>query len=391
VGYSIKLPTAVRPTSPEELCDALASAGSSGRTVELFGGNSKRLMAGPVAPADTRITTAGLKRLLQYEPRDLTVSVESGMPFAELNAILARNGQMIPLDGPFGDAATVGGVVAANISGARRRLYGTARDLVIGMKFATLDGKLVQSGGMVVKNVAGLDIGKLMIGSFGTLAAIASVNFKLTPRPAVARTIVFTFDDLRAAIEARNAAIRGVLNPVAVELCNPVLSAQLGLKNFTLALMFAGNRAVIERSIREASAFGPGRAMGAEDEQQFWSSLHAVTPRFLDKFKEGAVVRLSTTLGECGEALSGIDGAGHAHAASGIVRGWFTRPEATAKCLADAVKKGWKAVVEYSAESARPGMTLWPEPGGDFAIMKEIKRMFDPGNLLNRGRLYGQL
>ena len=79
-------------------------------------------MAGSVAPANVQITTAGMKRLLQYEPRDLTVSVESGMPFAELNALLARNGQMIPLDGPYCDSATVGGMVAANISGARRRL-----------------------------------------------------------------------------------------------------------------------------------------------------------------------------------------------------------------------------------------------------------------------------
>ena len=91
---------------------------------------------------------------------------------------------MIPLDPPFADRATVGGVVAANTSGPRRRLYGTARDVVIGMKFATLEGKLVQSGGMVVKNVAGLDMAKLMIGSFGTLAAIAVVNFKLAPIPA---------------------------------------------------------------------------------------------------------------------------------------------------------------------------------------------------------------
>ncbi len=220
-------------------------------------------MAGPIAPADLQITTAGMKRLLQYEPRDLTVSVESGMPLAELNTLLARNGQMIPLDGPYCDSATVGGVVAANISGARRRLYGTARDLVIGMKFATLEGKLVQSGGMVVKNVAGLDMGKLMIGSFGTLAAIASVNFKLTPRPAVARTVLFTFDDLPTALEARNAAIRGVLNPAAVEILNPILSAQLGLKNFTLAILFAGNQAVIERrSVREASALGPARTPG---------------------------------------------------------------------------------------------------------------------------------
>src|SRR5256886_13255208 len=100
---------------------------------------------------------------------------------------------MVPLDPPFSQGATVGGVIASNTSGPRRRLYGTARDLVIGMTFATLEGKLVQSGGMVVKNVAGLDMGKLMIGSFGTLAAIAVVNFKLLPMPAANATFVIPF------------------------------------------------------------------------------------------------------------------------------------------------------------------------------------------------------
>jgi len=388
---SLILPSVLQPATTEELRDALHSAGVSRRTIELFGGNTKSLMAGPVSEAHVRISTAGLKRLLQYEPRDLTISVEAGMPFSELNALLARNGQMIPLDGPYSDTATVGGMVAANISGARRRLYGTARDLVIGMKFVTLDGKLVQSGGMVVKNVAGLDMGKLMIGSFGTLAAIASVNFKLTPRPAVGRTVLFAFDEFTAAVAARNAVIRGVLNPVAVDLLNPVLSAQLGLKNFTLAISFVGNEAVIERSVREASALGPARALLPDEEQRFWSSLHAVTPRFLEKFRDGAVVRVSTTLTDCTDALAGVEGPGHAHAASGVVRGWFTRPDGAKRWMAEAAKRGWKTVVEFSCESARTGMTLWPEPGGDFAIMKEIKRMFDPENLLNRGRLYGQL
>ncbi len=383
---------ALQPSSPEELCHALASANSSGNTIELFGANTKHLMAGPIAPAAVRLSTCALKRVLQYEPRDLTISVESGLPFAELNALLARNNQMIPLDGPWTEEATVGGMVAANISGERRRLYGTARDLVIGMKFATLEGKLVQTGGMVVKNVAGLDMGKLMIGSFGTLAAIASVNFKLTPRPAVSRTVVFTLDDLHAAMEVRNEAIRGVLNPVAVDLLNPVLSAQLGLKNFNLAIMFAGNQAVIERSLREASALAPCRALSVEDEQRFWSSLHSVTPRFLEKFRDtAAVLRISTTLAQCGDALQSIEGPAYAHAASGIIRGWFTRQENAARCMADATKRGWKTVVEFSSEALRPHLTLWPEPGRDFAIMKEIKNMFDPGNLLNRGRLYGQL
>jgi glycolate oxidase FAD binding subunit len=373
------------PATAEELRDLMGSAGSSKRTVELFGNDSKRLMAGPVTPADVRISTGRMRRILNYEPRDLTVSVEAGMPMAELNAELARHGQMIPLDGPYADEATVGGMIAANISGGRRRLYGTARDLVIGMKFATLDGKLVETGGMVVKNVAGLDMGKLMIGSFGTLAAIASVNFKLLPRPSVSRTVVRGFDDLKSAMAARDEAVGGVLNPVAVELLNPVLSAQFSLKGYTLALLYGGNEAVIQRSL------GGGRALSIEEEQRFWHSVHGVTPRFLEKFKDAVVVRVSTTLSECGAALESLEGPGHAHAASGVVRGWFSRPESASRWLAAAVKREWKGVIEFASESAKGGLTLWPRPGNDFVIMKQVKHMFDPDNLLNRGRLYGQL
>ena len=100
------MPGVLRPSTSEELRDALATASTSKRTIELFGANSKRRMAGPVEPANVRITTAGMRRILQYEPRDLTISVEAGIPFAELNAVLARNGQMIPLDGAFMDEAT---------------------------------------------------------------------------------------------------------------------------------------------------------------------------------------------------------------------------------------------------------------------------------------------
>src|SRR5665213_1362661 len=327
-------------------------------------------MAGPVEPADVRISTAGMRRVLQYEPRDLTISVEAGIPFAELNASLARHGQMIPLDGPYCAEATAGGVVAANISGARRRLYGTARDLVIGMKFATLDGKLVQSGGMVVKNVAGLDMGKLMIGSFGTLAAIARVNFKLIPRPAASRTLIFSFDDVHTVMQARDAANKGILNPVAVDVLNPILSAQLNLaspplKGFLLAMSFAGNEAVIERSNRAAEALGIARALTAEEESRFWSALRNVTPKHMEKFRDGAVCRVSATLSDCGEALASVEGPGHALAGSGIVRGWFSRPDAAARWLAAAAKRGWNGVVEFSSDSIKPQIVLWPTPGGD--------------------------
>jgi glycolate oxidase FAD binding subunit len=390
------LPEILQPQNVEELRHALRSAAKDKLPIELFGANTKRLMAGAPAPAALRVSTAKLNRILKYQPRDLTVSVEAGIPLAELNRELSRNGQMIPLDGAYSDEGTVGGMLAANVSGSRRRLYGTARDLTIGMSFATLDNRLVQTGGMVVKNVAGLDMAKLMIGSFGTLAAIVTANFKLIPRPSAASTLLFAFESLKSAMEARDAAIRGVLNPAAVDVLNPILVAQLnpgGMnpKGYVLALSFAGNAAVIERANKEAEAFGAPKALSPEEEGRFWSALRNVTPRHMEKFREGVVCRVSTSLTDCGEALATVEGPGQAHAGSGIVRAWFSRADGVSRWLDAAVKRGWHAAVEFSAESVKPGLTLWPSPGGDFEIMKRIKQMFDPEGLLNRGRLYGRL
>jgi glycolate oxidase FAD binding subunit len=386
------LPDILHPTSGREMADALASFARAKRSIDLFGADTKRRMAGPLAaPPAARISTAKMRRILNYEPADLTVSVEAGIPFADLSRELARNNQMIPLTGPFSENATVGGIVAANISDPRRRLYGSARDLVIGMTLATLEGKLVQTGGMVVKNVAGLDMGKLMIGSFGTLAAIVSVNFKLAPRPAESRTAVFTFNDAKTTFEARDAILRGVLAPAAIDALNPVLAAQIGWKGFLLAVQFVGNSAVIERSATEYSGLGPARSLTSEEEQRFWTSIRQIIPRHLEKFHDGLVVKVSTKLSECGDSLATVEGPGYAHAGNGIVRGLFTRADAASRWLEACLKKGWKGVIEFGPEPPAPGLALWPAPGGDFAIMKEIKQMFDPEGLLNRGRLFGRI
>src|SRR5206468_7202694 len=127
----------VTPRTPQELAEALRCAAAGERTIVLEGAGSKRLMGGPIEFANEVVSTAALTRVLQYEPRDLTISVEAGLPWRELTRLLSANRQMIPLDPPYALGATVGGVVASNSSGPRRRLYGTARDLVIGMQFAT--------------------------------------------------------------------------------------------------------------------------------------------------------------------------------------------------------------------------------------------------------------
>src|ERR1700712_5455281 len=127
------------PGSAEELAGQLKEASSASRSLSVFGNNSKRLMGGPCFATDVVLSTTRLNRVLQYEPNDLTISVEAGMRWADMQNLLDRQGQLVALDPPFASDATVGGVVASNSSGPLRKLFGTARDLVIGMEFATLE------------------------------------------------------------------------------------------------------------------------------------------------------------------------------------------------------------------------------------------------------------
>ncbi|MGA2326296.1 MAG: FAD-binding protein [Bryobacteraceae bacterium] len=374
----------LKPQTPAELAGALANAAAAGAPITLGGSFSKNAMGGPVLPAGTVISTASLDRILQYEPRDLTISVEAGITFAELSRALAANRQMIPLDPPFSDRATIGGILAANTSGPRRRLYGTARDLVIGMKFATLEGKLVQSGGMVVKNVAGLDTAKLLIGSFGTLAAIAVANFKLVPMPPASRTFALSFASLDEAIAARNAILATVLQPAAIDLLDPAAAARLGFEGFLLAVRAGGNLAVIERYGRELAG---ARAVEGAEEEALWRRIQDFTPHFLAECPEGAVVRVSCLLSELGSVMASLDVPVVARAGSGVVYGYFADWESAGRWI----KQARRAVIEFAPESAKRQLELWPNPGDDLAIMTRVKQMFDPGRLLNRGRLYGRI
>jgi glycolate oxidase FAD binding subunit len=368
----------LRPCSPEELAESLQSAAVAGSSIRLGGAFSKDGMAGPIAAADVTIASCALNRVLEYEPRDLTISVGAGMRWADLTDLLARDGQMIPLDPPFFERATVGGVVASNSSGPRRRLYGSVRDVVIGMQFATLEGKLIRSGGMVVKNVAGLDMGKLMIGSFGTLAAIAVVNFKLTPIPPASRTFLLQFDTADGVVEARDRLLRGVLQPVAVDVLNEAAAARVGLSGFVLLVQAAGTPAVLNRYAAELSG---AETLEGDAESRLWMMIREFTPGFLGEHPDGIVRRISFPLDGLRQVISPVGAPVLARAANGVawIYGAYGSPD------------GFRTAIEFAPETVKPDLDLWPCAGSDFEVMKRIKQMFDPGNLLNRGRLYGRI
>jgi glycolate oxidase FAD binding subunit len=378
------------PTNPEELAECLNRAAKHDRTIVIQGAGSKAAMAGPVEFADEIVSTAGMRRVLQYEPRDLTVSVEAGLPWAEFTQLLAENRQMVPLDPPFAQTATVGGVIASNSSGSRRRLFGTARDMVVGMLFATLEGKLVQSGGMVVKNVAGLDMAKLMIGSFGTLAGIAVVNFKLTPMPEIERSFLLAFDDSAPAMAARNRILSGALQPAAIDLLNGFAGKTLGRNGWLLAVRVGGNQAAVDRYERELTGLGDGVALEGARQQTLWGHVGEFTPWWLRQNPDGAVARLSCTLNEVESAMRSFPGPAIARAGTGVCYGYFQRAEEAAAWLAGPGKRAG-AVIEFSPDPWKRTADLWPLPGGDLELMRRVKALFDPSNLLNRGRLYRRI
>ncbi|HML18123.1 MAG TPA: FAD-binding protein [Bryobacteraceae bacterium] len=337
----------LRPETPEQLAEALRDSASRHRAIRLGGNFSKDRLGGPIGEADVVVSTSALGRLLCYDPRDLTISVEAGMPWSELERTLAEHRQMLPLDPPWRASSTVGGVIAANLSGPRRRLYGTARDMIIGMTFATLEGKRIQSGGMVVKNVAGLDMAKLMVGSFGTLAAIAIVNFKVVPAPVESRTFVLEFATAGEAFAERDRVLRGVLQPSAIDIVN-------WPSGFRMWIQAGGSAAVLDRFSRELAG-----ARSADESA--WDEIREFTPEFLAANPRGAVVPIAAKLTEMSGIMANLNVPAIARAGSGVI---------------------------YAHYAAGAPAVAW---SGDFAMMEKVKNMFDPERLLNRGRLHGRI
>ena len=170
------------PADAAECARLLEGAARDRRTVRIKGSGTKSYV-GDVGPADIEISTSRLAGVIDHVPADLTVTVGGGTRVADVMAALARAGQFLPLDPPHADEATIGGVIAANSNGFWRSRYGAVRDLLIGTRIALGDGSIAKAGGRVVKNVAGYDLDKLLVGSFGTLGVIVEATLKVPPVP----------------------------------------------------------------------------------------------------------------------------------------------------------------------------------------------------------------
>jgi glycolate oxidase FAD binding subunit len=228
------------------------------------------------------LSTARLDRVLEHEAGDLTCTVEAGVRLSALDARLAEHGQMLALDPP-GDP-TVGACLAGNLSGPRRHRYGTARDLVLGVTVVLGDGQVASSGGKVVKNVAGYDLGKLLCGSEGRLGLIARVSLRLHPRPEASGTLVCPVASPEEAQAKAQALVRSQVAPSALDLLWPG----------RLAVLFEGGARAVETQLEAARALAGGEA----DAGGVWEEARARQAQ--------AGGRLSFAPGELGQVLAGL-------------------------------------------------------------------------------------
>ncbi len=396
------MPTEVVPGSIDDLAREMRAVGQSRQIVEIGGNFTKRTMGGPVADADVTLSTRRLDRMIAYEPKDLTLSVGAGMRFRDLAGVLRANGQMLPLDPPFMDTATIGGVIAANTSGPRRRRYGTARDMVIGIKVATVEGNVVSSGGMVVKNVTGLDMAKLMIGSFGTLAAIATLNFKVFSLPEAERTFVAASDSLQKLLDLRRSILESALQPNAIDLLNPDAATYLPgdlPKGYLLVVECSGNDPSVDRYERQYGKLAQQAGVSFDVLQDgaaeaVWEAIRDLTPRLAGQ--RGFVLRLSTTPSRLGDLFHASVSANGplpvlARAGAGVAHAYCSDRAAARTVLERALKTGIRSLVESSPLDQKQSLELWSNLGTEFTLMQRLKASLDPHNLLNPGRLWGRL
>jgi glycolate oxidase FAD binding subunit len=315
--------------------------------------------------------TRRLNRIIEHNEGDFTAVLEAGVPLVEAQATFGAAGQMLALDPPLGegDAATIGGVMAANDSGPLRHRFGGVRDLVVGVTVVLSDGAIAKSGGKVIKNVAGYDLAKLFTGSFGTLGLIARVAVRLHPAPPRTATVTAVSDD-------PDALMRTALKLAALPLEADSLDATWEGDAGRIGLRFGGSTAAAQAEAAQRH-IDLDTTIEADDDSETWALQRSLQRGELVVKVAGRPTDLAAVIGEARRA------GGTVISRAGLGLSWVSLPEdADVAALRDALSPRACTVLDGADRVAAP----WPavEPGV-LAVMERIKARFDPGRAFKPG------
>ncbi|HJT18451.1 MAG TPA: FAD-binding oxidoreductase [Thermoanaerobaculia bacterium] len=350
----------VSPATLEECSEALRSK----HRIAFAGGNTERELGNPPNSIDTEVRTDRLKRIVDYSPSDMVLTAEAGVTLAEINAVTREQRQMLALDPPHADRATIGGLVATAGFGPRRARYGAIRDLIIGVTLVRADGVVARGGGRVVKNVAGFDLPKLACGSLGTLAMIAEATFRLHPLPEKSATAVY-----RGLTAEKVFATTKMIRDKQLE-PSSVVASRIAPNAYDLGIRFEGfSKGVDEQMSR----------LGKVDEEFDFGAARSGGPTRV------RIAALPSRFAEVANVIEALHPAAFAwYATAGI---GFVECGGHAAALIEAREKIGSLIVE----SGNPGIEAWGSAGSAFPIMRNLKQRFDPERRLNPGRFVGGL
>ncbi len=382
-----------RPKSIDELAHTVAAIGAAGDACALVGGATEMGLGNSAARPLQEIQTTAIGRIIEYAPSDQTITVEAGITHAALQAEVRKNGQFLALDAAHPESASIGGLIAVNSWGRRRHKYGTIKDLIVGVGIVRADGTRARGGGKVVKNVAGFDLPKLMVGSLGTLGAIAEATFRLHPLPQIERAVGFKCSDHRRIQEIVVELIGHALEPTSIEVLDEI--------NPLLLVRFEG----FERGVAEQvdAAFAIARTYGVAIDELDATAIGLADAAHV-RARSGAIRLQITHLssaypkvmnGIVRPLLPALDR--FRAVALPTIAAVFVAADGTTAASRTAILEA-RAAIEAAGGSlvihAQPPeleVEAWGTPPPAFALMRALKERFDPQGTFNPGRFVGGL
>ena len=390
----------VEPGSEQEAASVLSFANQAGLSIIPRGGGTKLQWGNPPKRADVILSTLRLNQVVEHAWADLTVTVEAGCTFAELQSTLAQHGQRLAVDPLWPERATIGGILATNDTGALRLCYGGLRDLVIGATLALADGILARSGGKVVKNVAGYDLCKLSTGAMGTLGVVTRAVFRVHPLPANTRTLTAEGGSIDEAHRFLMSLLNTSLAPACIQL------RMDGDSRIAIDIGLEGNQAgLAAQEVQIQSLAHQALANPFSSRQGFVGSAAGGTWTIREELcapsGTATIAKVSVIPSLIAAALTTVARSAEARSASwraaiqatGI--GWL-RIEAEAESasallqeLRAEIEAGGGALVVLQVPSTAGKIDAWGNVGDALGLMLAVKRQFDPQWTLNPGRYVG--
>ncbi|HSB04261.1 MAG TPA: FAD-binding oxidoreductase [Thermodesulfobacteriota bacterium] len=414
---------ALFPKTREEVRGIVSLCQKESLSIIPRGNGTKMGMGGVPRRADLLISTGHLNRVVDKDCENLTLTLETGAPLSDVQQQLRKEGigYFIPIDPPYTERATLGGILATNSSGPKRLLYGTARDLVLGMKVVTADGKLISCGGKTVKNVSGYDMTKLFIGSFGTLGVIIEATLRLLPLPEREQTVVAAFSNPEKIFQVVKEILKSQLISSSLEVLNPRMAEEIAkplitVGDYALAIGFEGVTEAVQRQVDDVrevcSRFHSNKVelLGGDEQEGLWKAIRDSSPILQARYPKCVVTKINVPISQTpqafalSEAIAAKEGyacAVSSHAGNGIIFVTFpfeemkTESDQVARTIHQltekAVEMGGNLVVEAAPVSIKKQINVWGQEGSDVPVFRQLKSQLDPSSLFNPGRFVGGL